>query len=204
MLKIYDILVDGKVVKSLPLELRADGTLWSSGGWPLINRTLLAAHGISDRAYVKACEAGRFDGDMMACCMILGENSGGRVVRDKHEYFESRLTTSDHARRKVSGMFRAAELCDRSEDDVEYHRLHRIASDSLRAWERDFPEEAAHASAARLRARASDQRDKARGAWLCDLDGWSGTEDQRRRYDCFLAEAARLEEMANAVEPDEL
>ena len=207
MKTIVEILVNGKVKMTLPVEVRPDGTLWgpsTNGPTPAINGFLLEKNGISRDEFKRQSNNGKFSPEVLACCMHLGENPGGRLVRDKSTAdteAERSITPANRERREIDRMFAAAERVDRSEDDEEYRRKRFAAEGRLDAWKIKFPSEAAAERADAIRARAARRRELAAGAMLYDCDGSLSQSDQEERRDTMLAEAAALDAEANAISP---
>ena len=210
MRTIVEVLVDGKISLTAPAEIKPDGTIWvhsSSGLSPLINGFLLEQAGISKSTFVSQVKRRKFTDDVLACCMRLGENPGCRVVRDKSAVDRERaaeaernITPAYRARRAVSLAYLAADCCDRSQDDVEFHRLRGQAHAAFDQWKKDFPEAWLSEQADDLRSQADHERHLAAGAMVYDADGWISPAEQEKRRDEFLANAARLEQTADEME----
>jgi len=209
-----EILVDGKVSLTVPADIRADGTIWSdtnAGTQPIINGHLLTAAGITKEQYGNAARAGELTDAMLACCLKLGENPGGRVARDKETFAREQDARREAAmspierekrtlREAIHHAERRAARCDRSEDDVEFDQLSWKAERLQKEFYERFPEELRADRASNLRGRADHKRALAIGALVYDCDGSLSDEDQQRRHDEFIAEAVALESKAAELE----
>lgn len=208
-----EILVDGKVTLHVPATIHADGTIWSIGSpsRPVLNGALAESRGISKATCAAQVKAGRYTPEVLACGMVLGENFGGRIARDKDAAADEARRAADAAmtpieREKqqllqaIANAERAARRCDRSEDDVEYQRLTWKAEKLQDDFYARFPEEKIADKVAAMRSRAAHIRDVAAGAMLYDCDGSLSYEDQCERRDAGIAEAVAIETQAAQLE----
>lgn len=207
----YEVLIDGVVKMTFPGELHRDGTIWGNQGTlPLINGFLLEKAGITKEAYGAAVRSNSITPGMLSCCMSVGENPGGRIVRDKDAFAtenearrEAAMSPIDREKQNLLGEIARAEnkarKCDRSEDDVEFQRLTFKAEKLQADFYARFPEELVAARVARLQERAKNARRIADGAMLYDCDGTLSHDDQCERRDQGYAEAAVLEAQANEL-----
>ena len=210
---IVEILVDGKVTMTLPSTIHADGTIWSTGSpsRPVINSALAESRGLSREICVAQLTSGKYTSDILSCGMVLGDNFGNRVARDKEQAAtetriaaESALSPIDREklklREEIATVEQKARRCDRSEDDVEFRRLTWKAEKLQDDFYARFPEELASDLAAGLRERAENARRIADGAMLYDCDGELSYADQCDIRDRGYAEADALEAKANEIE----
>ncbi len=202
-----EILVDGKVTLHVPATIHADGTIWSIGSpsRPVLNGALAESRGISKVTCADQVRRGKYTSDVLACGMVMGENFGGRIARDKDAAAEEAAMTPTEREKQtllqaIANAERAARRCDRSEDDVEYQRLTWKAEKLQADFYARFPEEKLADQVASLRDRAAHGRDIAAGAMLYDSDGSLSYEDQCERRDAGIAEAVAIEKQAAQLE----
>ena len=203
---LVEILVDGIVKLTVPASIRTNGTIWSVGKppKPVINGALAESRGISRETIAGQVKSNNYSPDVLACGMVLGENFGGRIARDKdaardqaRQRREAAMTPVEREKRtlldEISRIKNQARRCDRSEGDVEFRQLTWDAENMQAEFYARFPEEVAATQAARLHERAENARRIADGAMLYDCDGTLSYEDQCERRDEGYAKAAALE-----------
>lgn len=209
---IIEIVIDGNVTLTVPATIHADGTIWSIGATsrPVLNGALAESRGISKATCAAQVKAGRYTPQVLACGMVLGENFGGRIARDKDAADEearraaAAMSPIEREKQKLLGEIarieNQARRCDRSEDDVEYQRLAWKAEKLQADFYARFPEENVAQQVADLRWKASERRRIAAGAMLYDCDGSLNYEDQCERRDAGIAEAVAIETRAAQLE----
>lgn len=208
MAMMVEVLKDGQVTLTVPVEIR-DGVLWgktSAGVTPLVNGFLLEKAGIDKSEIGKCARSGDFPQAILACCLVMGENAGGRLVRDKDEArraADAAMSPVEREKRKllseIASVENQARRCDRSEDDEEFRRLTWKAERLQKEFYDRFPEEKIADQARELLSRAAHRRDLAAGAMVYDCDGSLSYQDQVRRHDELIAEATKLESQAEEL-----
>ena len=101
------------------------------------------------------------------------------------------------ARSRVNHLFARAER--RIDYPGEYYPMLSGARAALAAWRAQYPDAARAEDRQELLDEARDLQDLATGALLYDADGWLSREDQQRRHDEYLAQAAAKRAEAEAI-----
>jgi hypothetical protein len=203
-MKQYRISRNGKVLASMALEVRADGTLWSVcvKDNPVLDSKADGFKKLGKDKISALIKSKKFDEIPADCFARIGISATGLEIKSYDEIraeAKASMTPAQIERERIRGLYARAEARLNARDDdntSDYYRLKGIADAALEAWRKAYPREAALEKADALDTQAAHEEHLAQGAMLYDADGSISHDEQIARRDAHLAKAAELRKQA--------
>lgn len=203
----YSVKRNGEIKLVLPFEIRANGTLWSKNGLPLLDSEAADFVAMGKEKILELAHAKRWADIPDGCFARVGLNPSGLLVEDlqaAREAAEAARTPAQKERSRISEMYyRADRLANSaSENNVAGPMMIRAeAAAALAKWRKDYPDEAREEDARKIDAQADREEELAAGALLYDADGSISDEgfETIDRHDEHMAKASELRAKAAAM-----
>jgi len=195
---IYMVIRDGKIQTQVNATINNTGEVWC-GGCPMIDSKSTGYTTAGEAAIRAICKNHKYDQLPVGVIAHIGVNPSGLRIVEQSVYLAERaaeITPAQKERAEINNLYyRAKKIQDSSsEDNVSGPMILRGRADKMYAdWCKKYPADAAQEQKDKMKRKAENLRDMARGALTYDCDGSLSQADQQKRHDAMMNQAEEIE-----------